>query len=77
MLCSDRFTRYGRNTRHIGDDRKRTHRRDFKDLYYQSWRVEETFKHLKSQLEVENFQGSHPWLYSITFMLMDVVSEKA
>lgn len=41
-------------------DRKRIHRSDFKDLYHQRWRVEETFKRLKSRLEVENFTGKSP-----------------
>lgn len=41
-------------------DRKRIHYSDFKDLYHQRWRVEETFKRLKSRLEVENFSGKSP-----------------
>ena len=33
---------------------------EFKDLYHQRWFVEESYKHLKSRLEIENFTGKSP-----------------
>lgn len=41
-------------------DRKRIHHSEFKRLYHKRWRIEETFKRLKSRLEVENFSGKSP-----------------
>jgi hypothetical protein len=32
----------------------------FKDLYHQRWFVEESYKHLKSRIQIENFTGKSP-----------------
>ena len=65
-------------------DRKRIHCSDFKDLYHQRWRVEETFKRLKSRFEVENFSGKSPLVVQqdfhakvVTYNLAALLSQAA